>query len=161
MLMESSSDRLSTHTMSSDGASGSCSSESRQLPSSCAEFQVTMMTDSAAGGDAPSARPPLVSVVVPVLDEASGLDDVLWRLRRQSYSRIEMIIADGGSTDGTRDIIARHAAADPRVRQLENPGRIQSAGLNRALAASNGDVIVRLDGHSFVEPDYVERCVSL
>jgi GT2 family glycosyltransferase len=104
---------------------------------------------------------PEVSCLVPVLNEASGIEEMLARLLRQSFPGMEVILADGGSTDGTREILDDVAQRDPRVRWVDNPGRLQGAGLNRALDASVGAILVRLDGHSFVAPDYVERCVAL
>lgn len=104
---------------------------------------------------------PEVSVLVPVLNEAQGIAEMLDRVLAQSFPAMEVILADGGSTDGTCDVLAGYARRDPRVRVVENPGRLQSAGLNRALHASRGSILVRLDGHSFVPPDYVARCAEL
>lgn len=104
---------------------------------------------------------PEVSCLVPVLNEEPAIGEMLERLLRQSFPAMEVILADGGSTDRTREILDEVAARNPRVRWVDNPGRLQGAGLNRALAAARGDVLVRLDGHSFVAPDYVERCVEL
>jgi succinoglycan biosynthesis protein ExoA len=103
----------------------------------------------------------LVSVVVPVLNEEPSISDMLARVLRQTYDRLEVIVADGGSTDRTRELVHRAAETDGRIRLIDNPGRIQAAGLNRALAVASGDVICRLDGHSFIDVDYVERCVEL
>jgi glycosyltransferase involved in cell wall biosynthesis len=113
-------------------------------------------TNGSAPGDAPT-----VSVLVPVLDEEEWISEVIERLAAQSLPSIEIIIADGGSTDATRAIVADYAAADTRVRLIDNPGRIQSSGLNRALAVSRAPIVARLDGHAFVEADYLERCVAL
>jgi glycosyltransferase involved in cell wall biosynthesis len=104
---------------------------------------------------------PLVSVLVPVLNEEACITEVIERVRGQTHDNLEVVVADGRSTDRTRDLVEQAVRSDPRVRLIDNPGRIQSAGLNRALAASSGEAIVRLDGHSFIEPDYVERCVRL
>lgn len=104
---------------------------------------------------------PEVSCLVPVLNEEAGIEEMLDRLLGQSFPGMEVILADGGSTDATRRILDEVAARDPRVAWVDNPGRIQGAGLNRALAASRGRFLVRLDGHSFVAPDYVERCVDV
>lgn len=104
---------------------------------------------------------PEVSCLVPVLNEESGLEEMLERLLLQSFPGMEVILADGGSTDRTREILDDVASRNPRVRWVDNPARLQGPGLNRALAASKGEVLVRLDGHSFVAPDYVERCVNL
>jgi glycosyltransferase involved in cell wall biosynthesis len=104
---------------------------------------------------------PLVSVLVPVLNEEACITEVIERVRGQTHDNLEVVVADGRSTDRTRDLVEQAVRSDPRVRLIDNPGRIQSVGLNRALAASSGEAIVRLDGHSFIEPDYIERCVRL
>ena len=98
---------------------------------------------------------------MPVLNEEAGIAEMLDRLLAQSFAAMEIILADGGSTDRTPEILASYSARDARVRVVDNPGRLQSAGLNRALDAARGRVLVRLDGHSFVGPDYVARCVEL
>ena len=100
---------------------------------------------------------PTVTVAIPVLNEEAHLGACLDTLAAQTYSAVvEVLVADGGSTDATRSVAARY----PGVRVLDNPGRIQSAGLNVALAAAVGEVFVRVDGHCTVAPDYVERCVD-
>jgi glycosyltransferase involved in cell wall biosynthesis len=104
----------------------------------------------------------LVLVAVPCLDEAAAIGECLQRVRAQTWTNLEVVVADGGSTDGTREIVEQHAADDPRIRLVDNPRRLQSAGLNEALAASPAAaVVVRLDARSFVEPDYVARCLGL
>lgn len=104
---------------------------------------------------------PEVSVLVPVLDEESAIGEMLDCLLAQTFSAMEVIVADGGSSDRTPAILASYAEKDGRVRVVDNPGRLQSAGLNRAFAAASGSILVRLDGHSFIRPDYVARCVEL
>lgn len=96
-----------------------------------------------------------------MLNEEACIGGILLQLRKQSYEEIEILVADGGSSDATREIVSRHAEDDPRVQLLDNPRRLQSAGLNAALHIAKGDVLVRVDGHSFVERDYVERCVDV
>lgn len=104
---------------------------------------------------------PRVSVVLPVLNEAGEIDEALTLIAGQTYGDFEVLVADGGSTDSTREIVERWIKRDSRVQLVHNPRRLQSAGLNSALSIARGDYLVRLDGHSFVEADYVERCVSL
>jgi len=76
----------------------------------------------------------------------------------QSYPNIiEVLVADGGSTDRTRELAA---AADARVRLLENPRRNRPSGLNVAIGEATGDIFVRVDARTVLAPDYVERCVD-
>jgi succinoglycan biosynthesis protein ExoA len=104
-----------------------------------------------------TGRPPSVSVIVPVLNEGRHLKACLSAIEAQTYPAVlEILVADGGSTDQTRDI----ALAHPAVRLLDNPMRIQAAGLNAALREAAGDVVVRVDGHCTIASDYIERCVS-
>jgi glycosyltransferase involved in cell wall biosynthesis len=96
-------------------------------------------------------------VALPVLDEAAHIDRCLQAVVAQTYPRIvEILVVDGGSEDLTREIAARF----PGVRVVENPGRLQSAGLNVALREARGDVLVRVDGRTVIAPDYVDQCVA-
>lgn len=100
---------------------------------------------------------PTVTVAVPTLDEADHIEACLESVAAQSYAAIvEVLVVDGGSTDATRQLAARF----PMVRVLDNPGRIQSAALNLALAQAEGEVVVRVDGHCRLAVDYVDRCVA-
>jgi glycosyltransferase involved in cell wall biosynthesis len=108
------------------------------------------------------AGPPFVSVAMPCLDEAAYIEGCLRSVLAQDYpaDRLEVLVADGGSTDGTLDVLARVAARDPRVHVVPNPRRIQAAGMNEAIRAARGAVIVRMDVHCEYAPDYVRRCVE-
>ncbi|MCC6626495.1 MAG: glycosyltransferase family 2 protein [Chloroflexi bacterium] len=111
---------------------------------------------------APAAAAPLVSVVLPVRNEARHLRACLMAVLAQDYpaDRQEVLVVDGGSRDGTRAIVAALAERDPRLRLLDNPGRIVSTAMNIGIAAARGDIIVRVDGHAIVAPDYVRQCVA-
>ena len=105
---------------------------------------------------------PFVTIAMPCLDEAPYIEPCLRSVLAQDYppDLVEIIVADGGSTDGTRDIVARLAAEDRRVVAVENPDRFQAAGLNEAIRRARGDVIVRMDVHCEYERDYARRCVE-
>jgi glycosyltransferase involved in cell wall biosynthesis len=100
---------------------------------------------------------PGVTVALPVLNEAVHIEKCLQAVVDQTYPRIvEILVVDGGSEDETREIASRF----PGVRVIDNPGRLQSVGLNVALREAKGDVLVRVDGRTMVAPDYVDRCVT-
>lgn len=105
---------------------------------------------------------PFVSIVVPVLNEQRTIERLARSLLDQDYprDRYEILMADGGSTDRTLDVLRR---IDPegRIRVLENPGRTAPAALNVAIAAAKGEVVTRVDAHSWVAPDYLSRIVAV
>ena len=111
----------------------------------------------------PARWRPLVSVVVPVLNEERHIAEALQSVFDQDYPAglIEILVADGGSTDRTRAVVSEFAQADSRVRLLDNPDRNQAAGLNVAIEASSGEVVARLDGHAAWRPWHLSRCVDL
>ena len=106
--------------------------------------------------------PPLVSVVMPVRNEAGFIARALRAVLAQEWpqDRLEVLVADGLSTDGTREIVSAFADVHPNVTLVDNPGRIAPTALNAAIARAQGDVIVRVDGHCEVAPDYVARAVT-
>jgi len=100
-----------------------------------------------------------VTVVLPTLNERAFLRDCLDSLAAQTYpDLLEVLVVDGGSTDGTREIAE---AAGARVRVVDNPGVTAAAAMNRGIKEARGEVICRADAHTLYEPDYVERCVDL
>jgi len=107
---------------------------------------------------------PPISLIVPCYNEASTIGGLLEAVIRQTFRHdgMEVVIADGMSDDGTREAIERFAAEHPEIsiRIVDNPKRIIPAALNRGIAASTGDVVIRLDAHSVPRPDYVERCLE-
>jgi len=106
---------------------------------------------------------PFVTVAMPCLNEARFIEACLRSVLAQDWhhDRLEIIVADGGSTDGTAGIVARIAAEDPRVVLVENPARLQAAGMNAAVRVARGDVIVRMDVHSVYALDYVRKCIEV
>lgn len=111
----------------------------------------------------PSA-PELVSVIVPCRNERRDIENSVRSILQQVLHgyRLEVLIADGCSDDGTREILDRMAAENPgRVHVVENPGRIVSTGLNAAIRAARGDYVVRMDAHTIYAPDYIARCLEV
>ena len=100
---------------------------------------------------------PAVSVLMVVLNEETHLARAARSVLDQTYSDVELLIIDGGSSDRTPAIMRTLAAQDRRVRLLRNPARVIPAGLNVGLSAAQGDYVARLDGHSIWAPTVVER----
>lgn len=73
----------------------------------------------------------------------------------------EVLVIDGMSDDGTRNILDALAAGDRRLRILDNPERIVPTALNRGIAAAKGEIIIRVDGHTNVAPDFVRANLEL
>jgi succinoglycan biosynthesis protein ExoA len=101
---------------------------------------------------------PFISVIVPVRNEAAFIAGTLSQLLSQEYDPrlFEVLVADGGSTDATRDIVTTMQRRHTNLRLLSNGGGWSSAGRNVAIEASRGDVILLVDGHCDLDnPQYL------
>lgn len=105
---------------------------------------------------------PRVTLIMPARNEAAFIARSLGAALAQDFppERLEIIVIDDGSTDRTRAVIEALPEAD-RVRIIDGPGRGVAAALNRGVAAATGDIIVRVDAHNVIAPDYVYRSVDL
>jgi succinoglycan biosynthesis protein ExoA len=102
---------------------------------------------------------PLVSVIIPARNAERSLPRAVESVLQQSWTGpLEIIVAEGGSTDGTRASLARFG---DRVRVVDNPTGLTADGLNTAIAASEGEIVVRCDAHAWLPPEYVETAVSI
>jgi glycosyltransferase involved in cell wall biosynthesis len=75
--------------------------------------------------------------------------------------QLQLVIADGDSDVGTRELLQQLNARDPRITWIANPARIVSPGLNAALKVAEGEIIVRMDVHTDYAPDYIAQCLAL
>lgn len=117
----------------------------------------------AAGRSEPmGCDPPMVSVLMPVRNEAGFIARSLGAVLAQDYpmDRLEVIVADGMSTDGTRETVRELGRLHGNIALLDNPGRIVATGLNLATRQARGEILVRVDGHCEIAPHYVRRCVA-
>ncbi len=107
-------------------------------------------------------QPPSVTVIVPCRNEARFIGGCLDSIQASDYpsGKLEVIVADGMSEDGTGDILARYVAGDSRVRVVDNPARTTPEALNRAIELARGEVILRLDAHAEMASDYISKCVA-
>jgi succinoglycan biosynthesis protein ExoA len=105
---------------------------------------------------------PFVSLVMPMRNEAAHIESCLRTLLEQDYprERMEIIVADGASEDGSREIVDRFAAEHPVVRVVDNPERVVPTGLNVAIRAARGEYVLRVDAHAEYACDYVSQCVA-
>lgn len=110
----------------------------------------------------PSALP-MVTVVMPVRNERAYISRSLNAVLEQDYpaDRMEVIVADGLSTDGTREVVRSLQLAHPNIKLIDNPARIAPTGLNLALDVSRGEIILRVDGHCEIASNHVSGCVRL
>jgi glycosyltransferase involved in cell wall biosynthesis len=106
---------------------------------------------------------PQVSIVLPCRNEQGYIQACLQSALDQEPPQggVEILVADGMSTDGTREYLEQMARQHPQIRILDNPGRIVSTGLNAAIRAARGDIIVRMDAHTIYAPDYVRQCLAV
>jgi len=108
---------------------------------------------------------PKVSIIVPCFNERATINSLLQAIFEQTYptADLEVVIADGMSTDGTRQAIHAFSSKHPEltIRLIDKPQRIIPAALNRAIQVARGEAIIRLDAHSIPNQDYVERCLTI
>ncbi|MEU0786727.1 glycosyltransferase family 2 protein [Streptomyces sp. NPDC006173] len=107
-------------------------------------------------------RSPAVSVIMPVLNEERHLRGAVQAILAQRYDgEMEVVIAIGPSTDRTDEIAAELVREDPRVHTVPNPTGRTPAALNAAIKASRHPVVVRVDGHGILSPNYIATAVRL
>jgi succinoglycan biosynthesis protein ExoA len=104
---------------------------------------------------------PSLTVAIPAYNESSNIERVIRGFLLTQYPNlVEVFVSDGGSNDGTQDIVKQLSLEDSRVKLLDNPLKIQSAALNLILAECTGEIFLRADAHSDYAPDYIERCAE-
>lgn len=113
----------------------------------------------------PEILPPLspdtlVSILIVNYNYGHFLANAIESATKQTYSNLEIIVCDDGSTDNSREIIARYQREDPRVRSILKENAGVAAALNDAYAASTGAVISLLDADDIFEPAKIERVME-
>jgi len=105
---------------------------------------------------------PSISVILPVLNEETHLEEAVHSILSQDYQgKIEVILAVGPSRDCTLEIAQSISRRDSRVVLVDNPTGRTAAGLNIALNKSQSPVVVRVDGHAHIPNDYITLIVEI
>jgi glycosyltransferase involved in cell wall biosynthesis len=109
-----------------------------------------------------SRTPPFVSIVVPCRNEETYLVRCLDSILAGDHprERLEILVVNGGSTDGTAEVLAQYAATHQGIVALENPKGATPVALNIGIRAARGDIIVRMDAHVLYPPDYIRRLIA-
>ena len=104
----------------------------------------------------------LVSIITPCRNEVGFIEEFVESALRQQLVgfTLELIVAEGESSDGTRELLSRLCDEHSELRVISNDGRIVSTGLNKAIELARGEIVVRMDVHTTYEEDYVAECVS-
>ena len=104
----------------------------------------------------------MISIILPIRNEAKHIKQTLDSILNQNHINqgFEILIADGISDDGTREIIEEYRYSDERIHLIDNPEQIVSTGFNRASSIANGEIIIREDGHSTIDRNFIKNCLS-
>lgn len=103
----------------------------------------------------------LLSLIIPVRDEAQHIGALLAALTASEGPEREILVVDGRSQDGTRQIVAEWERRDCRVQLIDNPQRLVTTALNLGFAAARGEVVMRLDAHAEYAEDYLAQCLAV
>ena len=104
---------------------------------------------------------PTVSVVMPIRNEATYLEQSVQSILLQTYPReFDICLAVAPSSDTTEAIAQRLSTQNNRISVIENPSGRTASGLNAAIAHSKGEIVVRVDGHATLSPDYILNAVT-
>lgn len=107
-------------------------------------------------------KAPLISVALPTHNRAGTLGRAVESALAQSHARLEVVISDNGSSDGTRAICEELSERDARVRYVRHPvNRGMAANFNSALAHCRGEYLMMLADDDWLDRDYVERCLEV
>lgn len=109
-----------------------------------------------------SVTMPFVSVIIPTRQERFTIGKCLDSILENSYplDKLEIIVVDGMSNDGTREILKRYMAQYPQMKLLDNPRLITPVALNIGVKAAQGDIIVILGAHSYIDKDFLSQCAK-
>jgi glycosyltransferase involved in cell wall biosynthesis len=104
----------------------------------------------------------MVSIIIPCRNEVGYIEHCLDSILAGEYpvDHLQILVADGRSTDGTREILESYTRRHPAVVLLDNPQGTTPSGLNAAIRAAGGSIVVRMDAHVLYPADYIRRLVD-
>jgi len=105
----------------------------------------------------------MISVILPIFNEIKYIEKTINSILSQDFpkNKLEIIIVDGMSFDGTREKVNNFKKFNSNIILIDNPEKIVPTGFNRALNIAKGEIIIRVDGHTILENDYINNCVRL
>ena len=105
-----------------------------------------------------------IDVVIPAYNEEAHIEGCLDRVFAQDYApeRFRVWVVDAGSSDHTADVVRRYAERQPRLSLVTGRGRLNAGqAMNAGIEQGSGDLIARVDAHSFLEPDYLRMAAEV
>ena len=103
-----------------------------------------------------------VTVILPIRNEEKFINKTLKSIINQKFDGdLEIIISDGLSNDGTLEIVKKNQKKYKNIKLIRNSAKIVSVGFNKALNFATGDIIIRVDGHSTLEPDFIKNSIRI
>lgn len=108
-------------------------------------------------------KKPFVSVIMPIRNEYAFIEKAIASVLDNNYpaERMEVLVVDGMSNDGTRKIVEEVVGRDKRVKLLDNPAKIVPTAMNIGIQAARGEYVIRLDSHSAFSSDYISKCIEV
>ncbi len=105
---------------------------------------------------------PIVSIIIPCRNERKYISRCLDSIVSQNYpkDKLEILVVDGVSEDGTREIIEEYSERFPFVRLLSNPQKITPVAINMGIKEAKGEIIVRVSGHATYQQDHISKCLK-
>jgi|TARA_R100000005_G_C4986467_1_gene194684 glycosyltransferase involved in cell wall biosynthesis len=105
---------------------------------------------------------PSVTVGIPVLNEEDHIERVISNFQSTDYPNlVEILVADGGSSDNTQELVKKMAIDDDRIKLIQNPEKYQSFALNRMIEEAEGEIFLRADGHCLYQDDYLAKNIEV
>jgi glycosyltransferase involved in cell wall biosynthesis len=105
---------------------------------------------------------PFVTIIMPIRNEADSIEQAIRSVLNNDYpaEKMEILVIDGMSNDGTRDIVDNLSKQDNRIRMLDNLKRITPAAMNIGINTARGDLFIRIDGHVEIPADFISKSIQ-